>query len=75
MAKKGPSSIQDRLHRIEGQIRGIEKLLEDKVETEKVLIQIQAVISSLESTKIELIKKELRESLLSKIDGVVSLMK
>jgi len=75
MAKKGPSSIQDRLHRIEGQVRGIEKLIESNSEAEKIIMQLDAVISSLESTKLELIKAEIKRALLAKIDGVVSLLK
>ncbi|HVX92583.1 MAG TPA: metal-sensing transcriptional repressor, partial [Candidatus Dojkabacteria bacterium] len=67
MAKKGPSSIQDRLHRIEGQVRGIEKLIEQNAEAEKIIMQLDAVISSLESTKLELIKAEIKKSLLAKI--------
>lgn len=75
MAKKGPSTIQDRLHRIEGQIRGIEKLIDSGADVDKVTIQIQAVISSLESVKLELIKKQMRESLSAQVDSLVSLLK
>lgn len=75
MAKKGPSTIQDRLHRIEGQIRGIEKLIDSGADVDKVTIQIQAVISSLESVKLELIKKQMRENLSAQVDSLVSLLK
>jgi DNA-binding FrmR family transcriptional regulator len=75
MAKKGPSTIQDRLHRIEGQIRGIEKLIDSGAPLEQVAVQIQAVISSLESTKLELIKQQMRDKLMAQLDGVVSLLK
>ncbi len=75
MAKKGPSTIQDRLHRIEGQVRGIEKLIDSGVEVEKITIQIQAVISSLESVKLELIKQKMRDNLTAQVDSLVSLLK
>ena len=75
MAKKGPSTFQDRLHRIEGQIRGIEKLIENNTETQKVLIQIEAVVSSLNSLKLEIVKKEVKDSLLKQLDSVVGMLK
>lgn len=75
MAKTGPSSLQDRLHRIEGQIRGIEKQIESGQEVQKVLIQIEAVISSLGSLKLEMVKKEIRNNLLSHVDEAISLLK
>lgn len=75
MPKKGPSTVEERLHRVEGQIRGIEKLIQEKQPTEKIMIQLQAAISSLESIKVELIKKEVRESLLHSLDSVIELIK
>jgi DNA-binding FrmR family transcriptional regulator len=75
MAKKGPSTIQDRLHRIEGQIRGIEKLIDSGAPVEQVTVQIQAVISSLESAKLELIKQQMRDALMAQVDRVTSLLK
>lgn len=75
MAKKGPSTFQDRLHRIEGQIRGIEKLIEKNTEARLILIQIEAVISSLNSLKLEIVKKEVKDSLLKQLDTVVGMLK
>lgn len=75
MAKKGPSTFQDRLHRIEGQIRGIEKQLEEGKQISDVLMQIEAVISSLNSLKLEMVKKEVKDALLKELDNVVSLLK
>ncbi len=75
MVKSDTTLMTDRLHRVEGQIRGIEKMIEEGQSTDKIVIQIQAVISSMESLKLELIKKEMRDSLLAQIDGVVALLK
>lgn len=75
MAKRGPSTFQDRLHRIEGQIRGIEKQIEEGKSVPEVLIQVEAVISSLNSLKLEMVKKEVKDALLKEIDSVVSLLK
>ena len=75
MPKRGPSTIEDRLHRIEGQIRGIERLVESESDTEKIVIQLQAVISSLESVKLQLVKDEVRRKLLEDLDRTVDLLK
>ena len=75
MAKVGPSSIEDRLNRIEGQVRGVTKLVQEGATPEVIMAQIKAVISSLESVKVELIKKEISEKLMKEIEGVVGLLK
>ena len=76
MPKKGPAPIEDRLNRIEGQIRGIEKMLvNEEKETRDVLIQLQAVISGLEGVKMELVKREVKEAILSNMDNALDLLK
>ena len=75
MAKVGPSSIEDRLNRIEGQVRGVTKLVQEGATPEVIMAQIKAVISSLESVNVELIKKEISEKLMKEIEGVVGLLK
>lgn len=75
MPKAGPSTIEERLHRIEGQIRGVERLVEEAQPAEKVMTQIQAIISSLESVKIEIVKNEVRAKLLESLDEAVSMLK
>lgn len=75
MAKTGPSTFQDRLHRIEGQIRGVEKQIENGEDIQKILIQIEAVISSLGSLKLEIVKKEIRNNLLAHVDEAISMLK
>lgn len=75
MAKIGPASIENRLRRIEGQIRGIEKLVVAKEPIQKTLIQVQAAISSLESVKIELVKASMKDKLLAEVNDLVALLK
>ena len=75
MAKKGPASISDRLNRVEGQIRGIEKLIAEGESTEKILPQLQAIISGIENVKLEMIKEQMKKQLLSELDKVVDLLK
>ena len=75
MPKKGKASLEDRFHRIEGQIRGIESMVEEKAEVEKVVVQIQAVISGLESVKLELVKQGIKESVENGLLKTLDLLK
>ena len=70
-----------RLNRVEGQVRGISKMVEDDRYCEDVLIQISAVVNSLRSMSNELLKShlstcvvnEIKKDNLDVIDDVVSL--
>jgi len=64
---KYPKRIQNRVNRIEGQIKGIKRMMLSDTEEDKVMIQLQAVISSLESLKLELVQKQMKESLMEDI--------
>jgi DNA-binding FrmR family transcriptional regulator len=75
MAKSGPSSLTDRINRIEGQLKGVSKMISEEEEIEKVIIQIKAVSSSIESLKLELVKAQIKKKLLAEIDSVVNLIK
>ena len=64
---KYSKKIQNRVSRIEGQIGGVKKMIAQNTEEDKVMTQLQAVISSLESLKVELVKKQMKESLVEDI--------
>ena len=64
---KYPKKIQNRVNRIEGQIKGIKRMMMSDIDEDKVMIQLQAVISSLESLKVELVQKQMKESLMEDI--------
>ncbi len=64
---KYSKKIQNRVSRIEGQIGGVKKMIANNTQEDKVMIQLQAVISSLESLKVELVKKQMKESLVEDI--------
>ncbi len=64
---KYSKKIQNRVSRIEGQIGGVKKMIANNTQEDKVMIQLQAVISSLESLKVELVKKQMKESLVDDI--------
>lgn len=59
--------IQNRVSRIEGQMGGIKKMVVGDVEEEKLMTQLQAVISSLESLKLELVKLQMKETLVEDV--------
>lgn len=62
-----PKSIQNRIKRVEGQVGGVRKMIVSDESDEKVMIQLQASISSLESLKTELIKHQMKESMLKDV--------
>jgi DNA-binding FrmR family transcriptional regulator len=64
---KYPKRIQNRVNRIEGQVKGVKKMMMNDIDEDKVMTQLQAVISSLESLKLELVKKQMKESLIEDV--------
>ncbi len=65
--------IQNRVSRIEGQIGGVKRMISSNSDEDKVMTQLQAVISSLESLKLELIRKQMKESLVEDIRKSLSI--
>lgn len=59
--------IQNRVSRIEGQVGGVKRMIINSTDEDKVMTQLQAVISSLESLKLELLKKRMKESMVEDI--------
>ena len=53
-------SLMNRLKRIEGQIRGIEKMVENSAYCPDILIQVSAVVSALNSFNRELLDSHIR---------------
>lgn len=62
-----PKSIQNRIKRTEGQVGGVKKMIVEGEVNTKVMTQLQACISSLESLKTEMIKQEMRHSLVEDV--------
>jgi DNA-binding FrmR family transcriptional regulator len=75
MPKRGKASLQDRLHRIEGQIRGVERMLERGDDLEKVTTQLQAVNSGINRVKLEVVKKYIRQNLEKEVLGGLDFLK
>jgi DNA-binding FrmR family transcriptional regulator len=61
MAKKGQSAEISQLHRLEGQLHGIEKMLGSSASLEAVLQQIEAVRGNLKSLEKVLMKQKIKK--------------
>jgi DNA-binding FrmR family transcriptional regulator len=64
---KYPKNIQNRIKRIEGQVGGVKRMMIAEESNTKVMTQLQAVISSLESMKNEMVKQQMKESIVSDV--------
>ena len=53
----GKEALVKRLHRIEGQVRGIERMVEDERYCIDILTQISAVSTALESVALKLLEE------------------
>ena len=59
-ADKDKKSLTNRLNRIEGQVRGINKMLEDEAYCTDILTQVSAVQSALNSFSKEILEEHVR---------------
>jgi len=64
---KYPIKIQNRIKRVEGQVGGVKNMILKEESDNRVMTQLQACISSLESLKTELVKQQMKESMLEDI--------
>ena len=70
---KYPVKIQNRIKRVEGQVGGVKNMILRGESDSRVMTQLQASISSLESLKTELIKQQMKESMLEDIKDTLGL--
>jgi DNA-binding FrmR family transcriptional regulator len=63
-----PEVMTRRLHRIEGQVRGVERMLTEGRECEDILTQLMAVRSGLEQVSLLLLDHHVRDCLLAECD-------
>lgn len=70
---KYPTKIVHRIKRIVGQTNGVSNMIEKGESDSKVMTQLQACISSLESLKTELIKQQMKETMLEDIKETLGL--
>jgi len=70
---KYSKKIQNRVSRVEGQIKGVKKMVLGNENEDRVMIQLQAVISSLESLKMQLIKEQMKQALVEDVKKTLEL--
>ncbi len=71
---KYSKGIQNRIKRVEGQVGGVKKMILNGEGDAKVMTQLQASISSLESLKTEMIKQEMKQSMLEDVKRTLGLI-
>ncbi len=71
---KYSKGIQNRIKRVEGQVGGVKKMILNGESDAKVMTQLQASISSLESLKTEMIKQEMKQSMLEDVKRTLGLI-
>lgn len=62
-----PKSIQNRISRVRGQIEGVKKMIASGESGDKVMTQLQASISSLESLKTAMIKQQMKQTVVEDV--------
>jgi len=65
--------IQNRIKRVEGQVGGVRKMIVSGENDTKVMTQLQASISSLESLKTEMIKQQMKQTMLEDVKKTLGL--
>ena len=73
MSKEEKNYFNKRLNTIEGQIKGINKMIEEDRKSIDILIQISAVSKSLKSVSQRIIKDKLNESKSLKAEEIIRL--
>lgn len=74
MTKAAQKQIINRLHRIGGQVRGIEKMLGGDEDVEKVLVQLDAIKASVDSLKRSYVKEHVRSTLYEEFESILKLI-
>jgi DNA-binding FrmR family transcriptional regulator len=64
---KYPKNLQNRIKRVEGQVGGVKRMMLKEDSDSKVMAQLQAAISSLEALKTEMIKQQMKESMVADV--------
>ncbi|NLV73655.1 MAG: metal-sensitive transcriptional regulator [Chloroflexi bacterium] len=60
-----PESIQGRLKRVEGQIRGIQKMIDENRDCESIVTQLMAARAALDKASLLIITQHVRQCLVS----------
>lgn len=76
MKQEVKDQLINRLKRIEGQVKAVQRMIdEDTTEAKQTLMQLTAVISSLETTKIALVEEYTKEKIMASLESLSDLLK
>ncbi len=76
MKQEVKDQLINRLKRIEGQVKAVQRMIdEDKTEPKQTLMQLTAVISSLENTKIALVEEYTKAKVMASLESLSELLK
>ncbi|WKZ29839.1 MAG: metal-sensing transcriptional repressor [Candidatus Dojkabacteria bacterium] len=76
MTPETVEQIKNRFKRSEGQLKAVIKMIEEgSGDPKQVMIQLSAVISSLENAKIQLVEEYTKATIIKSISGISDLLK
>lgn len=76
MKQEIKEQLINRLKRIEGQVKAVQRMVDDdKIEAKQTLMQLTAVISSLETTKIALVEEYTKDKIMASLESLSELLK
>ena len=73
--EKEKQLINNRLNRIEGQIRGVKKMIGEDAYCNDVLVQLSAIENSVKSLSNQVLENHLYNCIVDTIDEIISLFK
>lgn len=76
MKQEAKEQLINRLKRIEGQVKAVQRMVDDdSIEAKQTLMQLTAVISSLETTKIALVEEYTKAKIMASLESMSELLK
>ncbi|MBN1374112.1 metal-sensing transcriptional repressor [Candidatus Dojkabacteria bacterium] len=67
--------LLNRIHRIQGQLTAVEGMIKPETDFKKNMIQLQAIISAMESVRLELIQVKLKTKILTELSSMMKVLK
>jgi len=67
--------MQNRMKRLEGQVRGISRMIEEKQDPKQIIIQISAVMAGLETVKVHIVEEAMKKKIMESLENLSDLLK
>ncbi|HOU75596.1 MAG TPA: metal-sensitive transcriptional regulator [Flavobacterium alvei] len=72
---KEKDKIMQRFSRASGQLDAVKRMIDEGKPLNQVLVQLQAVISAIQSIKVEIVQEQVRQNILEEIKKAFQIMK